>query len=149
MPHTSTVPTLFRFSASVLSNRFVFHISYPSLYKAISCAPTEPGTPSRQSGSIRLYSPVKLRISLLFDFIYSDMHIQSIILQTSLSVSYKSVSERTFAHKRTITFFSISVTVPLSLSAHFKCVFRRLFSFSARSKALDYSTINCTCSLSK
>ena len=81
-------------------------------------------TPSQQSGSIRLYSPVRLRISLLFDFICSDTHIQSIRLRTSLSVSYKSVSERTFAHRRTITFFSISVTVPLPLSAHFKCTFR-------------------------
>ena len=66
-------------------------------------------TPSRQSGSIRLYSPVILRISLLFDFICSDTHIQSIRLRTSISVSYKSVSERIFAHSRTITFFSISV----------------------------------------
>ena len=119
MPYIPTVPTLSQFSASVLSNHSVFYISYPSLYKAISCALTVP-TPSRQSGSIRLYSPVRLLISLSFDFICSDTH----ILRTSLSVSYKYVSERTFAHRRTITFFSISVTVPLPLSAHFKCTFR-------------------------
>ena len=44
-------------------------------------------TPSRQSGSIFLYSPVRLRIVLLFSFICSDKHTQSIRFCTSLSVS--------------------------------------------------------------
>ena len=44
-------------------------------------------TPSRQSGSIFLYSPVRLRIVLLFSFICSERHTQSIRFCTSLSVS--------------------------------------------------------------
>lgn len=83
-------------------------------------------TPSRQSGSIFLYSRVKLRIVLLFALICSDTHIQSIKFLTSISVSYNFVSVRIFAHSRTMTFFSISVISYQSpfLSAHFKSMFR-------------------------
>ena len=41
-------------------------------------------TPSRQSGSIFLYPPVRLRIVLLFSFICSERHTQSIRFCTSL-----------------------------------------------------------------
>ena len=74
--------------------------SLQSFFMRSNCA----RTPSRQSGSIFLYSPVRLRISLLFVFICSDTHIQSIKFRTSISVSYNSVSVRIFAHSRTMTF---------------------------------------------
>ena len=54
--------------------------------------------PSRHSGSICLYSPVRLRILLLFSFICSETHIQSTKFRTSISISYKSVSVKIFVH---------------------------------------------------
>ena len=73
-------------------------------------------TPSRHSSSICLYSPVRLRILLLFSFICSETHIQSTKSRTSISVSYRSVCVRIYVHSRTITFFSVSVI--LSLNFH-------------------------------
>ena len=109
-------------------------------------------TPSRQSGSIFLYSPVRLRIVLLFSFICSDKQTQSIRFCTSLSVSYRSVSATILAHSRTMTFFSISV-IPNQSSLSYRLIskarFERLFALSACSNAFDRSTINCTCSLPK
>ena len=84
-------------------------------------------TLARQSGCIYLYSLVRFRIILLFSFICSDTHIQSIRFRTSVSVSYNSVSVRIFAHSRTMTFFSISVILYYSNSSHmriFSTVFR-------------------------
>lgn len=53
-------------------------------------------------------------------------HSEAIDYIKDIAKTYKFVSERIFAHNRTMTFFSISVTVPLPLSAHFKCTFRTL-----------------------
>ena len=109
-------------------------------------------TPSRQSGSIFLYSPVRLRIILLFSFICSDKHTQSIRFCTSLSVSYRSVSATILVHSRTMTFFSISVISnqsSLSYRLISKARFGRFFALSACSNAFDRSTIDCTCSLPK
>lgn len=44
-PQISTVPTLSRFSAFVLSNHSVSHTDYHVLYKVLSCVPTAPSLP--------------------------------------------------------------------------------------------------------
>lgn len=69
---------------------------------------------SRRFVSIRLYSPVSLRIALSFVFICSDTHIPSIRFQTSISESYKSVSKRIWAHLRTIIFSPCLLTFAVS-----------------------------------
>lgn len=113
-PHIPVISTFFQFPVSFLLDHSVSHKFYPVLYRRSSCSLTPP----LHFGSIRLYSPVSFRISLLFVFICSDTHIQSIKLRTSISVSYKSVSKRILAHIRTIIFFSMSFTISF-LSGHF------------------------------
>ena len=149
MPQILTVPTLSRFSVSVLSNHSASHTSCHVLYRVISSVPTAPSLPPGNPVLSVYIPPVRLRISLLFDFICSDTHIQSIRLRTSISVSYKSVSERIFAHSRTTTFspYRSLYHSPYLLISNAR--FGRFLTCSARSRALDRSTIDCTCSLPK
>lgn len=93
----------------------------------------------RHSGSIFLYSPVSLRIVLLFSFICSDTHIQSVRLRTSISVSYHSVSASIFAHSHTMTFFSISVFL---FSKYVNNSVRKIYSFVSQVLCFSFDFIS-------
>ena len=69
---------------------------FTKFFHALQLFPHSP----RQSGSIFLYSPVRLRIVLLLVLICSDTHINLIRFLTSISVSYNIVSVKIFAQAK-------------------------------------------------
>ena len=71
--------------------------SLQSCFMRSNCA----RTPSRQSGFIFLYSPVKLRIVLLFSFICSEKHTQSIrIIYVSFVIILLSWLTNSIKHRK-------------------------------------------------
>ena len=127
MPHTSYRSNDFSIFHFCPFKSFCFSYrllrSLQSSFIRSNCA----RTPSRQSGSIFLYSPVRLRIVLLFSFICSDRHTQSIRFCTSLSVFVKVCFCHNFSTQSYHNFLlhiRHILSILTFLSAHFKGTFR-------------------------
>ena len=133
-----------QFPAFSLSDYSASHKVYLVLYKVLSCAPT---APSRLPCTSALSAYI-LRSVFVFHC-YSFLSAPTRISNRSNSVllylyHINLFPKEILAHSRTIIFFSISVTVSLPYLVISCKRLERLAAFSARSKFLLCSTIDCT-----